>query len=692
MEAFEVSCQAITTMKLATKITVGFTSLLVIALLLGSLAIWKMTIVKRNAIALSQGLMPAAAAANEVERDAAATMYQMRGYALSEDTNYLHRALTNITELHGSLRAAESLAGLSNRQEISFLAEPVKRAGEKIADYEKLVQRTVATTEALAADRVQMNTAAQAYLKACTDYLALQDTLLQESLTNGAKIDATSIRDCLDKFAVAHEIINLGNDIRIGNFKAQATHNLTLFRETQAEFTQLYRKLDALKAVTKQEVSLKQIEICRRAGQSYETAMANFLQNWDIGNECAQLRNQAGETVLAEARTTAKTSMDAASKTATLAELALTAASKSMMWGVATALVVSIAAAWLITISITRPIRRVAAQLAAGADQTVTAASQVSAASQTLAGGSSEQAASLEETSSSLEEMASMTQRNSHNAQRATNVAKGARAAAELGSQQTHEMAEAMEAIKTSSDDVAKIIKTIDEIAFQTNLLALNAAVEAARAGEAGMGFAVVADEVRSLAQRSAIAARETTVKIESAISKTSQGVNITAKVGTALSDIVNRSRELDELAAEVANASNEQTSGISQINVAVSQMDTVTQNNAASAEESAAAAEELNVQAEAMKDSVSELMRLVDGRAKLPPTKKVETSRATATSKAAVKQAQPGLDGLDRAMASALISQQPQSADKTTTTAAAVASRSKPRNGTAVASSFNDF
>jgi methyl-accepting chemotaxis protein len=174
-----------------------------------------------------------------------------------------------------------------------------------------------------------------------------------------------------------------------------------------------------------------------------------------------------------------------------------------------------------------------------------------------------------------------------------------------------------MEAIKVSSDDIAKIIKTIDEIAFQTNILALNAAVEAARAGEAGMGFAVVADEVRNLAQRSAQAAKETAGKIEGAIAKTSQGVEISATVAQTLKDIVTKVRQVDELVAEVASASREQTQGISQINSAVSQMDKVTQSNAASAEESAAAAQELNSQAAAMKESVNKLLELVGGAPK---------------------------------------------------------------------------
>jgi len=279
------------------------------------------------------------------------------------------------------------------------------------------------------------------------------------------------------------------------------------------------------------------------------------------------------------------------------------------------AVILSVVIALLITRSIANVLQRLVTELNTGAEQNTAAAGQVSASSQSLAEGSSEQAASLEETSASLEEMSSMTKRNAENAHKANDLAKQARSAADKGSADMHAMTSAMEAIKVSSDDIAKIIKTIDEIAFQTNILALNAAVEAARAGEAGMGFAVVADEVRNLAQRSAQAAKETAAKIEGAITNTGQGVEISSKVVEALKDIVDKVRQVDELVSEVAGASSEQTQGITQINTAVGQMDKVTQSNAANAEESAAAAEELNAQAVTMKQSVNELLRLVGGR-----------------------------------------------------------------------------
>jgi len=285
-----------------------------------------------------------------------------------------------------------------------------------------------------------------------------------------------------------------------------------------------------------------------------------------------------------------------------------------------------------------RSVNRVLADLAHGLDESSTqvaaASMQVSSASQTLAEGSSEQAASLEETTASLGELSAQTRRNGENAQRASELARQTRAAAEKGATDMQAMSVAMEAIKVSSDDISKIIKTIDEIAFQTNILALNAAVEAARAGEAGMGFAVVADEVRSLAQRSAHAAKETASMIESAMTNTAKGVEINGKVETSLSEIAAKVREVDVLIAELAGASRQQTEGITQINSAMGQMDKATQSNAASAEESAASSQELSAQATAMKHSVAILLKLAgsDGEPapKLPAASPV-TSNASA-------------------------------------------------------------
>ena len=284
-----------------------------------------------------------------------------------------------------------------------------------------------------------------------------------------------------------------------------------------------------------------------------------------------------------------------------------------------TAVVLTLVAAVLVTVIvrflIAVPLRNISGMLSQHADEVALTASSVGAGSQAVAEGASEQAAALEETSSSLEEMSSMTKQNAETAGKVKLLGSEARRAGDLGVQDMSALVVAMDAIKNSSGDIAKIIRTIDEIAFQTNILALNAAVEAARAGEAGAGFAVVADEVRNLARRCAAAAKETAGKIEDAVQKSAVGAEISAKVAKSLEEIVGKARQVDEMAGAVATASNEQSQGISQVNMAVTQMDKVTQDNAASAEESAAAAEELSAQAQSLKGAVSELLCLVDGR-----------------------------------------------------------------------------
>jgi methyl-accepting chemotaxis protein len=276
--------------------------------------------------------------------------------------------------------------------------------------------------------------------------------------------------------------------------------------------------------------------------------------------------------------------------------------------------VLGLSAAWYVIRSITRPISVIADQLAAESAQTHSAALQVSEVSQSMADGASRQAASLEESSASLHEMASMTQRNSDGAQSAKTLAAEARSTADAGTRDMAAMKSAMTAIQSSSSEISKIIKTIDEIAFQTNILALNAAVEAARAGEAGAGFAVVAEEVRSLAQRSAQAAKETAVKIEDASEKSRQGVAISAQVAGSLDDIVEKIRQLDEMVGGIAQASAEQSEGITQLNQAVAGMDKITQSNASLAQQAASSSGELQTQSAQVKSAVGELMRMVHG------------------------------------------------------------------------------
>jgi len=261
-----------------------------------------------------------------------------------------------------------------------------------------------------------------------------------------------------------------------------------------------------------------------------------------------------------------------------------------------------------------KPVNSISRGLETGAGQVTAAAEELSAGSQQLANGASEQAASLEETSSSLEEVSSMTRQNAENASQCDQLMREVNQVVTTVSRTMTEQNGAMNEINRASEETAKIIKTIDEIAFQTNLLALNAAVEAARAGEAGAGFAVVADEVRNLAMRSAEAAKNTAELIEATVTKVKNGAELSKTANDNFSSMVEKTSKVGLLLEEIATASVEQTKGIGQVNSAVSEIDQVTQRAAANAESSASSAEQLSGLAEQMMNHVNVLMTLIKG------------------------------------------------------------------------------
>lgn len=246
-------------------------------------------------------------------------------------------------------------------------------------------------------------------------------------------------------------------------------------------------------------------------------------------------------------------------------------------------------------------LREMVSNIQTSGEQIAAGSHEVSEASQALSQGATESAASLEEVTASMNEMSGRVSSSADNAATANQLSSDSQQSAEKGNEQMAAMVSAMNEINLASQNISKIIKVIDEIAFQTNLLALNAAVEAARAGQHGKGFAVVAEEVRNLAARSAKAAEETAELIEGSVRLSDRGTQMANQTAIALEEIMSSTTKVSDLLEEIASASNEQAQGINQVTIGLSQIDTVTQQNTATAEESAAAAEELSSQAAQM-------------------------------------------------------------------------------------------
>ena len=611
------------------KIIGGFASLLLLAALISATSLLTITASRDAALQMTQSYVPGTRVSLELNKELAPTQLAARSYSFTADPALRDQAQAGLAKLNAALAEARKFAAA--HPELTVLRDNLSNFTAALADYQAAFGETIATHRTLAAEREKMNTAAAELISSLDALITRQRARFTEELKGDALDDALAERQ--QKLTLADTLRALANAARVAAWKAQALRDPALFSEALDHFDRMAPAFTELGGLLKVPADLKELQNVQASVATYRTAVVALQKELVAIAEITSRRAAGGARMATLADEITDATLGRTVTAAGESSTHLAQASTTVQALVGVTLLLGIAAAFFTVRGINRILRSTSAALGAGSEQIAAAAAQVSGSSQTLASGASEQAASLEETSSSIEELASMTKRNAQGAEQAKNVARSARESADRSAESIGRLNTAMGALETSSAEVAKIVKTIDEIAFQTNILALNAAVEAARAGEAGMGFAVVAEEVRNLAQRSAQASRETAAKIETAVAKSGEGSRLSAEVATGLGTIIEQVRELDRLIGEISTASQEQTQGIDQVNAAIGQIDQVTQSNAATAEETASAAEELNAQAAELKGHIGQLLALVGAQPSqthvaAPPPRSPNSSR----------------------------------------------------------------
>ncbi len=648
--------------RLGVKIGIQLALLIIIMLGLGVIAAVRMKNVSDQSEILGNEYIPEVSIMSELEKSVLMTMYHMRAYGLTEKKSYYEKGSRHLDAVKKHTEDAKKISAASVH--LKMLEISAGNIEKSLSSYETLVGETVQQIDEITKNRRILDETALAFMKQCHEYLNAQTESLGKEFSEERETE--KLQERLQKIVSINKNIDLLNEMRVAAFRAQALRDPEFVSRALADFDKMNGEFAKIRKITFQEEHQKILEETETASGAYRNAMLRIVENMQVLDTLGKKRNETAAGLLAESSKILSAGMENTGKIARETVDSLSSALKIILIGLLFCLLFGIVLAFIITRSITGPIRMVMemAEIMADGDMTrrlsidykneigqmafslnnmsdsleknfsevaditkqlAEAADQLSDASQSLSQGASEQASSLEELSSTMVEIEAQTKSNAEYASRGNQSVSDLKKMAEKGTEQMKEMMTAMEEMDDAGKSISDIIDVIDDIASQTNLLALNATIEAASAGDAGRGFAVVANEIKELAVQSAAAARETAELIRNSIRKVEKGSEISVQTSEVFNRIaegaIENARMMDEIAASTA----EQSQSVFQVSEALEQIDQVTQTNTANAEETASAAEELRGQSGKLRQVISRfrLSEIYGREAEMPEIKK---------------------------------------------------------------------
>lgn len=645
-------------MTVGKKISMGFSLILLILIILGALAVIQMSSIKTKSGYLAEDYIPEVVLVSEIERDAREIMYEARGYAFTEKKDYLEKAQKGLKSLNEVFKKTEELANKSSK--LVKLKAELPEAMKATKDYEDLLEKTVKVMEDIDKSKEAMNTAAAEFMKMSNSFLDIQTDKQDEEfskLAGGNKYKERGL-----KIKQTNDIIELGNAARVAAWKAQATRQYDILKEADKKLSAIPEIISKMRPFVRDPANIKQLDEVAKSANAYHKEIKDLVEGYATLDKIRVEREKAANEVLEKAVTTSKAAIDNSAKIAEEASFTATSSNIIIIIGLVIAIALGMFLSVVIVRGIVGPLSSAIDRVSQASNEITTASEELSTASQTLAEASNEQASSIEETSASLEELSGMVKNNVASAEKSNEVAEQVKSVSAKGSTAVKDLVESMEDILASNGRIQELVKVIaeigdktaiiDEIVFQTKLLSFNASVEAERAGEHGRGFAVVAQEVGNLAQMSGKAALEISTIVKESISnaeqittenkkKVEEGNELVKATAKILDEIEANAKTVASSASQIVEASKDQASGINQINTAMVQLDKATQNNASTSEETASSSEELSAQSVTLNEIVGELLYMITGSKvnKNAVTTRTVQKRGTGTTKAKAKE-----------------------------------------------------